>query len=241
MDIEKYQALTGITLDSSELAFTTAQIRKTRTTLENMLGFSLLKSKAGENQYVEEGKATVDCIFRGTIWDIDDLELTAPDEVQGSYRLFTYRKADQLFAVDPFTTLYKVKLVFIKAGEEPNGITHKTFEDGRMRVHREGSITKYIERCKECLCSCYCDTCVQLAVDANWLNEDCLPEDLMYIWADMVTFSSDQKGDIKSETLGTHRYEKFERERPEFLSENMKIIQKYAGPNGSVMRPIVAV
>lgn len=238
MNIEKYQELTGITVDSEDIAKITAQIRRTKGFLENMLGYSLDKKKAGINQYEEKGKATVDCIFRDSNFDLDTLDLSAPDQVIGSYRLFNYNKADKFFEVDPFTKLHKVKLVFVKSGDEPNGITHKTFDDGRVRVHREGRITKAIERCKECFCSCYCDSCVQLAVDADWLNEDCLPDDLLYIWADMVTFYTDDKKDLKSETLATHSYTKNTLTKPEELSESVAIIKKYAGPNGSVNQTI---
>lgn len=240
MNISKYQELTGITVDDSDTALVTAQIRRTKTILESMLGYSLDKQKASENQYEEKGKATVDCIFRGSIFDVDDLDLADPDQVVGSYRLFSYNKADQFFSVDPFTKLHAVKLVFVKMGDEPNGITHKTFDDGKVRVHKDGVITKYIERCKECLCSCACDNCVQLAVDADWLNEDCLPEDLLYIWADMVTYYTDCKKNIKSETLGTHSYTKETVDKPEELPESLAIIKKYAGPNGSVT-PVVTV
>lgn len=235
MDLAKYQELTGTVVDDESIALVNAQIRRTRTVLENMLGFSLLKSKASENQYEEKGKATTDCIFQGLLTDIDDLTLAAPDGVVGAYRLFPYNRADHYFSVDPYVTLHAVKLVFIKMGDEPNGITHKTFDDGKVRVHKEGVISKYIERCKECLCSCACDNCVQIAVDADWLNESCLPEDLLYIWADMVTYYTDCKRDIKSETLGTHSYTKETSVSPEEDSLNIAIIKKYAGPNGSVV------
>lgn len=239
MDIEKYQELTGTTVEDSDIASVNALIRRTRITLETMLGYSLLKSKAGINQYEEKGKATVDCIFRGIAGELDNLTLSDPDEVVGSYRLFSYNKADQYFKVDPFTKLYTVKLVFIRTGDEPNGITHKTFSDSKVRVHREGTITKYIERCKDCICTCLCDNCVQLAVEADWLNEECLPEDLQFIWSDMVAYYSDPKRFITSETLATHSYKQEMAPAPEELEDAKAIIAKYAGPNGSVSKTIV--
>lgn len=235
MNLTKYQELTGITVDSEDTAKITAQIRRTRTILESLLGYSLEKNKAVENQYEELGKASVDCILQGVWTDIDNLTLTDPDEVIGSYRLFNYNRKDKYFEVDPFTRLNAVKLVFIKRGDEPNGITHRTFTNGTTRVHKTGVITKYIEHCKECRCLCICENCVQLAVDADWLNEECLPDDLLYIWADMVTFYSNEKVDVKSETLATHNYTKFDRKFPETLPESIKILTKYAGPNGTVV------
>lgn len=239
MDIEKYQELTGITVESSDISTVNAQIRRTRITLETMLGYTLNKTKAGVNQYEEKGKAKVECPFRGLISDINDLELDPADTVDGSYRLYPYHKNDLYIEVDPFTKLYKVKLVFLQAGDEPNGITHKTFSDGKVRVHKRNGIAKYIERCKECFCLCDCDDCVQVAVEADWLNEDCIPEDLQMVWADMVEFYTDPKGDIIAETLGTHSYKRAESKAPEELNETIAIIKKYAGPNGSVNTTIV--
>lgn len=242
MDLETYQELTGNTVDSDDVAKVTAQIRRTRITLESMLGYSLVKKKAGLNQYEEKGKAKGDCIFTGYPYDINTSDLDPADTVSGSYRLFPYNSSDEYFKVDPFTTLYKVKLVFVQGGgDEKNGITHKTFSSDRIRVHSQNGVTKYIERCKECLCTCVCkNQCVQLAVDADWLNEECIPEELLMVWADMIEYYADEKKDIKSETLATHSYTKNTQAKPEELPESIKIIQKYAGPSGS-SSPIIAV
>lgn len=235
MDIDLYQELTGTTVESENIAAYTAQIRRTRSILESMLGYSLDKKKASINHYEEAGKAKVECPFRGLISDIDELELDPADAVLGSYRLFPYNRHDPYFEVDPYTKVYAVKLVFLKTGgDDTNGITHKTFDTGKVRIQKTGNISKYIERCKECLCTCECDECVQLAVDADWLNENCLPEELLYVWADMVDYYMDPKGDIVSETLGTHSYKREIGKAPEEMDVNIKIIQKYAGPNGSV-------
>lgn len=230
MTIEKYTALTGIEVAEDEQAAITANIRRTKSKLEALLGYSL--SKKTDNQYEELGKTTADC---GIISpeDIDEDSLAPKDDVIGSYRLFHYNPADKYFVVDPFTKVHAVKLVFVRMGDEPNGITHKTFGDSRVRVDRTGNVSKYIQRVHDCLCTCRCvNECVQIAVDADWLNEDCLPDELLYIWADMVEFYANPEADIKSETLGTHRYEKFDRKAPQDESVAASIIQKYAGPNG---------
>ncbi len=237
MTIEKYQELSGITLPQSRIAAVTAQIRRTRNMLETMLGYSLKKEI--ENFYEEKGKATNEFSLCGFIRDINEATLDAPDEVIGSYRLFDYNAKDVNFKVDPFTQVHAVKLVFVKIGDEPNGITHKTFDDDLVRVHKTGKISKYIERCRECFCSCQCkNACVQLAVDADWLNEDCLPEDLLYVWVDMVTYYGNCKVDIKRETLGTHTYEKFDRKPAEEVTGNLAVLKRYAGPNGSLSRTV---
>lgn len=234
MDIIKYEKLTGLTVAEADKPAITAQIRRTKSKLEAMLGYSLTKKTV--NEYEEKGKNKNDCDFYGIINDaINDEDLDPADEVIGSYRLFPYDPRDRYFMTDPFIRVHAVKLVALRVGEDPNGITHKTFSEHRVRVEKGGNTSKYIERCPTCLCSCRCDeTCLQLAVDADWLNEDCLPDELMYIWADMVTYYNDCNVDVKSETLGTHRYEKFDRGVPQELSENVAILKKYAGPHGSL-------
>lgn len=238
MDLDKYIELTGNEVDDSDKPKVNALIRRTRTILESMLGYSLLKKKASENQYFEKGKATVDCIFRGWDWNLSSLELSDPDEVEGSYRLFSYNHSDQYLLVDPFTALHKVKLVYVGPGEQPTGITHRTYRDDLVGIYQTGKVTKYIERYHTWFrYYCFCEMCtahLQLAVDADWLNEECLPEELMLIWADMIQYYSDPNKDIKLEVLGTHKYEKNTLPKAEELPENITIIRRYAGQNGSV-------
>lgn len=235
MNIDVYEDLTGNTVEAEEQGKVTAEIRRARITLQTMLGYTLDKQKSHENHYDEKGKAKVACPFRGIISDINDMELDPADEVKGSYRLFNYNSNDQYLEVDPFTKLYSVKLVFVQSGgEDADGITHKTFSDGKIRVHKKNGVSKYIERCKECFCLCDCDDCVQIAVDADWLNEDCLPEDLLMVWASMVEYACDDKSDIIAETLGTHSYRREASGSPETMDENIAIIKRYAGPNGTV-------
>jgi len=50
----------------------------------------------------------------------------------------------------------------------------------------------------------------------------------------MVDYYNDPKGDVVAETLGTHSYKREIGDAPESMDENIKIIQKYAGPNGTV-------
>lgn len=231
MNLETYQTLTGVTVPENQQAVIKAQIKRTRAVLEDMLGFTLNSDKVAENLYNEEGKTTAECACPNV--DIEDLQ--EPDEVQYAYRLYSYNSKDKLFHVDPFTELYKVKLVH-------DGVTIKTFDDDEIRVNygRYG-LSKFIEACRECLClslNCGCTDCVQLAVDAKWLWEDCLPQDLKYVWADMVTYYHDCKKDVKSETVGSHSYTKFDRRLPEDEPANLSIIKRYAGPYGSVTRTL---
>ncbi len=54
----------------------------------------------------------------------------------------------------------------------------------------------------------------------------------------MITFYSNLKRDIRSQTLGPHSYTKFQKADvpPQEDKENISVIKKYAGQHGSVKR-----
>lgn len=234
MNLKTFEELTGTTVSTAKVAFYKAQIRRTKSMLETMLGFTLCPNGSYENLYKELGKSQLECACPG----VNIQNLLPADDVVDSYRLYPYNKDDQYFAVDPFIKLNKVKLVYVKPGAEPNGVTLKTFDEDEIRVQMgRGTFSKYIEHCKTCLCSCDCQDCVQLAVDAEWAWDSIkdIPEDLLYVWVDMISYYSDKKNNIKSESIDTHSYTKFEKVAPETEPSNLAIIKRYAGPYGSVM------
>lgn len=237
MDLEKYTELTGLPVATEDEAFVKATIRRTGSSLEALLGYTLKKNKVSINQYEEKGKTQDECgSFR--FHDVEGT-LSDPDEIIGAYRLFPYNKSDSYLHVDPFTKLNAVKLVHIKAGDEPNGVTVKTFNNNHIRVHTTNGISTFIQKCDDCICLCDCGDCVQLAVDADWLYDSCLPDELLYLWADMITIESDPKKGLKSETLGPHSYTYFDSANSPFDDSDLATIKKYAGPNGSVIKTIV--
>ena len=233
MNLEKYKELSGIEVDTSDETLIEAQISRTRYVLETMLGFTLCTNETNTNIYNETGKSPTECACP----DVDTSNLLPADDVIGAYRLFRFDKNDEYFHIDPFTAVHAVKLVFIGQGyPEDSGITIKTFdfEEVRVQLGRDG-IGKYIQHCMDCFCHIDCDQCVQLAVDADWLYQDCIPKDLQYVWTDMVTYYSDKSGDIRSESITGHSYTKFDKDIPENRPQNLAVIKKYAGPNGSVI------
>jgi len=233
MTLEEYQTLTGTTVTAGNTAKVTATIARTQVMLETLLGYTLDPANVETNLYNELGKTTRECFCPSV--DLENLD--DPDAVIGAYRLFRYNDLDKYFHVDPFSQLNAVKLVFIKSGAGDNGVTLKTFDVDEVRVNygRDG-LAKYIEHCTDCLCSCDCQDCVQLAVDAEWLWTGDLPTALQYLWADMISFySDDKKTDIKSESIDTHSYTRFDKLAPEQEPQNMAVLKRYAGPYGSVM------
>lgn len=232
MDLSKYQQLSGLTVSSGKQAFVGAQLDRCRMMLETMLGYTLSPDEEQQNLYNELGKSRRECACP----IVDTEELDDPDEVVGSYRLFPYNELDQFFHIDPFSVINKVKLVQVRAGVGAQGITLKTFSSREIRavIGRDG-FSKYLEHCQDCLCSCECTNCVQLAVDATWLweDQDSIPDELLYILVDMVTWYSDVKRNIKSESITTHSYTKFDNTPPEQIPTGLATIRKYAGPNGT--------
>jgi hypothetical protein len=235
VNLEKYTELTGETIAPSQEAKFKATIRRTKTTLETMLGFSL-KPK---NLYTERGKVQ----FEGYLPILDDFDnLLEPDEEQGTYKLFPYNENDKFFHVDPFTNLYHVKLVMpINDGEF---VTIVELDNVVAQYGRDG-IAKYIERhwawftwewyhtYKYGFTSAD-DEGLMLAVDADWLN--CYPDDLNYIWVDMITHYADPNNNIKSESVDGHSWSKDDMTKPEYSIQSQKIISRYAGPFGAASK-----
>lgn len=229
MNLSEYETLTGTTVPAAQQAAVTAAINRTQAILETMLGFTLDPSQRNTNLYNELGKSQQEC----SCPSVDTEDLLPADPVVNGYRLFDYNDLDQYLWIDPFVTINKVKLVYIKQGTGDQGVTLRTFDTDQIRVHQTaGTLKKYLERCVECSCSCDCSNCVQLAVDADWEFET-LPNDLLYVFSDMVTWYSNSRRDIKSETIDTHSYTKFERRVPEEEPHNLTVIKKYAGPHGT--------
>lgn len=232
MDLTTYETLTGINVPSSQETRITAVITRCQKTLESSLGFTLDESLVDVNQYVELGKTKTECLLPD---EIDVTNLDAPDTVIYAYRIFDYNKNDKYLAIDPATSINSVKLVI-------GDVTVKTlveFED--YTVNYENGLIRYLEKV-ECLCSqlCCCTENVQLAVDAEWVwqDEDDIPTELLYLLCDMVTYYSDIKNNIKSESLGPHSYTKFDNVSPELQSKNVVIINKYSGPHSTLKRVI---
>lgn len=223
MDINKYTQLTGKTVSEAEKPAFNAMIRRTKAMLETLLGFTLIP----KNLYNELGKAQQDCACP----NVDTSTLLPADEEEGVYKLFTYNKLDKYFHVDPFKQVYKVKLVYAKNDGE--FVTMKTFDNAKPQFGRDG-IGNYIEKCLECLCECECTDCVQLAVDADWI--DCLPDDILYLWCDMIDWQIDCKKNLKSESVEGHSWSKTTEATisPEVLPHNVLLLKRYAGPYGSV-------
>ena len=226
MDLAKYEELTGKTVPMSKRAFYNALIKRTQSKLEILLGYSFEPLVL----YEELGKTQMECICP----DIpQSSELLPPDEVKGIIKVFPYNDKDRFLHIDPFKDVYSVKLV--RVTENRKFITYKVFENVTEQMGGNG-LGGYIEKCPTCGCECDCKNCVQLAVDASWMKTADIPEDLLYLWCDMIDFYSDEHRDIKSESVDGHSWSRGDVKAPEEDKISVLLLQKYAGPFGSVTK-----
>jgi hypothetical protein len=236
VNLATYKTLSGLNVSTSDTALVTAQILRTKSMLETLLGFTLgPSSKVNENIYNELGKSNAECFCPS----VNTEDLLPPDAVVNAYRLFRYDERDKFFHIDPASTIHAIKLVYIKPGTGNNGITMKTFENDEIRMqYNNMDWVKYLEHCNDCLCTCECNECVQLAVDADWLweNSTDIPDELLYIWVDLITYYSDLKRDIKSESIDTHSYSRDALTNPMDEKYVISVLKKYAGPYGSAVQ-----
>ena len=230
MNLEKYEQLMGITIPESKKVYYEAQIKRVQTKLETLLGFTLKASHI----YTELGKTQIECICP----DIPEpSKLLPPDEVKGIIKVFPYNYKDRFLHIDPYYKVYNVKLGRVL--EDKTFVTYKTFEFFTQQFKAQG-IGLYIEKCQSCFCDCDCKDCVQLIVDGDWIDftdtESDIPDDLLYLWCDMVNYYADPTKDIKSESVDGHSWSRGDITAPEELLESKLILQKYAGPFGSITR-----
>lgn len=229
MEQERYESLSGTTLDESQSSRFETVNDVAVAELEKILGYPL-DPTTWENLYNETGKTEDECPCP----DVDTDNLQDPDPVVGKYRLYDYYPTDKYLAIDPATAIHNVKLV-------KDDVTFKTYEEDDYRVNWKSGkpkVAKYLELCwkDHCLCACVrrCD-CVQVAVDATWAYT-ALPLELEQILAEMIFVGYEdwnRKG-IKSESRGTHSYTKLDKQ--DWLTK-FPILASYAGPNGTATRP----
>lgn len=229
MNLEKYQQLTGIIIPEEKRVYYEALLKRVRAKLETLLGYTL----EPQNLYIELGKTKMECICPDIPQSSD---LLPPDAVRGTLKVFPYNSKDKFLHTDPFYEVYNVKLG--KVLDNGQIITYKTFENFTA-LYMQNKIGNHIEKCETCFCNCDCKDCVQLIVDADWVDfteDEPLPDDLLYLWCDMVDFYGDQYRNIKSESVDGHSWSKGEIKAPEEEKTALLLLRRYAGPFGSIIR-----
>ncbi len=230
MTLAEYQTLTGITVSASDQTRVTAELARSRRKLETLLGYTLDPNQRLTNYYVELGKTDSD--YACPIVDIDELE--PPEAVISAYRLFPYSPEDVFLSVDPFITLHAVKLVYLRQGASPNGVTVKTFDEDYITLQKFNTWGKYLYEFPRYWYrwACIHSHQLMLAVDADW-GFATVPTELSEVLADFATYYADDNRDLKSESILTHSYTRGAKTDPGTVSGNKAIVSKYAGPNGT--------
>lgn len=245
VDLAKYQELTGKTVSEADKARVTATIRKVTAKLETALGYSLSDSK---NIYKEEiGKVQFQGGYPYYPWS--EQTLLPADEEEGNYRLFYYNPVDPYLKTDPARNIYHVKLVQVQNDDE--FVTIMDLNDFHSKNARK--FGRFIQKSASWFNWTWYNwlteqlgngTSLVVAVDADWLTCKNMPNDLAYLWTDMVDYYSDENysvsGSLKSESVTGHSWTranagggKGEDLAPQDTAENAKILTSYAGPNGT--------
>ena len=110
MTIAEYQALTGITVDDSDVNRMKAIIRRSESKLGSLLGYSLSKQK----NWTEKGKMRYDGLvpFPSLPVDQEVLDnLNPADEPTGDVQLFNFDELDKHIRINPAKEVYSVKVV----------------------------------------------------------------------------------------------------------------------------------
>lgn len=246
MDLAKYEELTGNTVPASEQGRVNATIVRANALLESLLGYSLSSSQNIDK--TEIGKVQ----FEGGIplYPVNTGELLPPDTAVGTYRLFYYNDKDLYLKSDPTRNIYHVKLV--QALNDDQFVTIVDLED--FTAKRYGKFGKFIQRSTGWFNWNWYGWLINrlgngnglmVAVDAEWLNEDNMPQDLAFLWADMVAYYSDENysvsGSLKSESVTGHSWSRNTAGggkgvdlSPEQSDAGMKTLSQYVGPNGTL-------
>lgn len=149
-----------------------------------------------------------------------------------AYRVFNCDRADDSIWVDPFNTLHKVYAIYSNNESE-------ILNDSQIEYYLSNGWTRYVglHNCFKMITNCLCSP-VKIAVDADWIGKDCFPDEIMLTWATLASEFADESRNIRSETIGSHRYERFGSDS-EASQREMAVINKYrqrlvrfAGPRG---------
>ena len=248
MDLENYinfKLLTGIELTQNQINQYPFNYQRALYRLEKLLGWSISQRSI----YEEVGKANNESFKFNQSMNDDQYQLfikglKAPDEENGTLRLFPYSYIDTNFLIDPAKAIYKLKLVIPVRGSDEQFITIKEFKNYLLKINNNNYIN-YIELLKEN--NCYKENIgnALLMVDGDWIKNT-FPDQLVHILADLIIYEFQQRKNlsltttsssyaIKSESVSNHSitYDtstKVESRDPLQNQEYLNIIKNWIGP-----------
>lgn len=243
--IEIYQQLTGKKIAESQMPQYEAWALRAVKELETKLGWSFTAPTESK---------IIGCAWGNCECDIDVEQLSEAPEVKGTCRFFSFDSKQPFVHTDPFTKVYAVYICKV----EPEGIKVTT-NDNEVVVLKKvdkfapryfnGVFGKYIQACKEMsicqeMCNASCTECTAILVDADWINLDNLPEELLYLICDYIDWEADgglaSRG-LKSESVDGHSvsYRDWRETIPYLNPSDKAVIQLYAGPYGLTDRKLI--
>ena len=247
MDLALYQTLTGKTVPVAEQARVIAQIARVQTRLQTLLGYALTPS----NIYNELGKNDLINPCLDFPQSYQGMQLLPPDKVKGVVKIFPYNPVDKYFATDPFITVHSCKIITMAPSNLADDDTtvlgnsyisiHKfKHPNPTYSIDNNSGIGNYIGRCPEWFLpyGCVCNSCVFVAVDAEWLTD--YPDDIKYLWADMVDYYVEEQYKIRSESVDGHSVS-YNAIDPTQLPTNILTLKSYAGPYGTLFDKVPTI
>lgn len=245
--IELYQKLTGKIIPPTQTEQYKAWAFRAVRELENKLGWSFKSTETINVLGCTRGGCGCECDI-----DVDKLD-DAPTQ-KGSYRFFSFDAKQPFVHTDPFTKVHAVYLCRV----EPEGkkittnnnevVILKKIEKFAPRYFN-ASFGKYIQACNEMsicqqMCETDCTDCAALLLDADWLDVDNVPDELLFLICDYIDWMASggqaTRG-IRSESVDGHSvsYRDWAQSVPYINQSDITIIQLFAGPYGMVDRKLI--
>lgn len=247
MNIEQYQELKGITLSEEQYPQYEAWLRRANALLWDKLGW-----KAETPDYINIAGATkTECPC-----EIDQEDLNEAPQLRGQARVYPVILKEPNLFVDPFTKVHDVYICKV----EPEG--RRIISDNNSVVilkkveqwspaYFSDTFGKYIKKCQGC-CGCSmgcingCRNCINILVDADWVNKDNMPDDLLYLIMDYMDWleaggATAAALNIRAESVTGHSVSYGDRGtggswNPYSDPSAENLLLKYAGPYGSIKR-----
>ena len=215
--------------------------------LENRLGWPF--SPEGTVTVLGQTKYGCEC-------DVDKSSLAPAPTPRGVYRFFSFNTKQPFAIVSPFAKIYAVYLCRV----EPEGKKITSNKNEVVILQKINNFApryfnnrfgKYIQSCNDEVSACQercnsdCTTCATLLVDAEWLDFNNVPDELLYMIFDYIDWMAGggyaNRG-IKSESVDGHSvsYSSDWKETTPYVNpSDAQIIALYAGPYGSVDRKFI--
>lgn len=243
--ITLYQELNGKKIPPAQEEIYKAWVKRAIIELENKLGWSFEPSV---------NINVLGCTKGGCDCDVDVSQLVEAPECKGSYRFFSFNSKQPFVLTDPFTKVHAVYLCKV----EPEGVKITSADNDVVILKKiekfapryfNSTFGKYIQACNEmsicqARCNADCTDCSALLLDADWINLDNIPDELLYLMCDYIDWMAaggNANRGLKSESVDGHSvsYRDLKETLPYVNPSDAAIIQLFAGPYGMVDRKLI--